>query len=98
MTSGETELAAIDPTFTALPYRRLAEAALNRARDFNVSHADFRFERVRYQRIGIRDGHLQGAADTEDLGLAVRVILNGAWGFASGVVLTPEAAVQVAPS
>ncbi len=96
MTSGETELAAIDPTFTALPYRRLAEAALNRARDFNVSHADFRFERVRYQRIGIRDGHLQGAADTEDLGLAVRVILNGAWGFAAGVVLTPEAAVQVA--
>jgi TldD protein len=26
----------------------------------------------------------------------VRVILNGAWGFASGVVTTPEAAVQVA--
>ena len=26
----------------------------------------------------------------------MRVILNGAWGFASGVVLTPEAAVQVA--
>ncbi len=85
----------IDPSFTALPYRRLADAALARARDFNVSHADFRFERVRYQRIQVRDGHLQGAGDTEDLGFAVRVILNGAWGFASGVVLTAESAVQV---
>jgi TldD protein len=86
----------IDPSFTALPYRRLADAALNRARDFHVTHADFRFERVRYQDIRVRDGHLQGAGDTEDLGFAVRVILDGAWGFASGVVLTVESAVQVA--
>ncbi len=87
---------AIDPAFTALPHRRLADAALARAQDFHVSHADFRFERVRYQNIRVRDGRLQGASDTEDIGFAVRVILNGAWGFASGVVLTPESAVQVA--
>ncbi|HET6651949.1 MAG TPA: TldD/PmbA family protein [Nocardioides sp.] len=85
----------IDPTFTALPYRRMAEAALTRAQDFHVSHADFRFERVRYQDVRVRDGRLQGASDTEDVGFAVRVILNGAWGFASGVVLTPDSAVQV---
>ncbi|MGN6574509.1 MAG: TldD/PmbA family protein [Nocardioides sp.] len=88
----------IDPAFTALPYRRLADAALARARDFHVSHADFRFERVRGQNISVRDGRLRGASDTEDLGYAVRVILNGAWGFASGVIMTPEAAVQVAES
>ena len=76
----------VDPTFTALPYRKLADAALSRARDFNVSHADFRFERVRYQNITVRDGVLQGASDHEDLGFAVRVIHHGAWGFASGVV------------
>ena len=85
----------IDPTFTSLPYRRMAEAALTRAQDFHVSHADFRFERVRYQDIRVRDGRPQGASDTEDIGFAVRVILNGAWGFASGVVLTPDSAVQV---
>ncbi len=87
---------AIDPAFTALPYRRMADAALARAQDFHVTHADFRFERVRYQDIRVRDGRLQGASDTEDLGFAVRVVLDGAWGFASGVVLTPEAAIQVA--
>jgi TldD protein len=85
----------IDPAFTSLPCRRLADAALSRARDFHVSHADFRLERIRYQDIRVRDGDLQGAHDTEDLGFAVRVLLNGAWGFASGVALTPEAAVQV---
>ena len=94
MTSGASTQ-TIDPAFTTLPYRRLAHAALARARDFHVTHADFRFERVRSQQLKVRDGHLQGAADHEDLGFAVRVILNGAWGFASSVVLTPEAAVQV---
>ena len=86
----------IDPAFTSLPYRRMADAALARARDFHVTHADFRFERVRYQDIRVRDGHLQGADDTVDLGFSVRVVFNGAWGFASGVVLTKEAAVKVA--
>ena len=86
----------IDPAFAALPLRKLADAALARCQDFHVSHADFRFERIRGQDVRVRDGRLQGASDTEQLGFAVRVILNGAWGFASGVVLTPEAAVQVA--
>ncbi|HET8718887.1 MAG TPA: TldD/PmbA family protein, partial [Nocardioidaceae bacterium] len=105
MSSGDPSLRAdparggharLDPAFTALPYRKLAEAALTRAQDFHVSHADFRFERVRYQHIGVRDGRVQGASETEDVGFAVRVILNGAWGFASGVVLTREGAIQVA--
>src|SRR3954452_10333222 len=86
----------IDPSFTGIPYRRLAAAALSRARDFGVSHADFRFERVRYQHLSVRDGHLQGAEDSEDLGFAVRVVHHGAWGFASGVALTTDEAVRVA--
>lgn len=86
----------LDPTFTALPYRPLGDAALTRARELGASHADFRFERVRYQLLGARDGVLQTASDREDLGFAVRVIHRGAWGFASGVVLTPEEAVRVA--
>ena len=86
----------IDPTFMALPYERLAQAALGRAQDFGVSHADFRFERNRYQHFSIRDGGLEGARDGEDLGFAVRVILDGAWGFASGVALTESEAVTVA--
>jgi TldD protein len=87
---------AVDPSFLDLPFRMLSGAALGRADELGASHADFRFERVRYQQLGVRDGVLQGAGDTEDLGFAVRVIHDGAWGFASGVVLTPDSAVAVA--
>src|SRR6476661_8535436 len=86
----------IDPTFLALPYKRLGQVALERARDFGVTHADFRFERNRHQYFSVRDGSLEGAQDGEDLGFAVRVILDGAWGFASGVALTESEAVTVA--
>ncbi|MFL6105458.1 MAG: TldD/PmbA family protein [Marmoricola sp.] len=86
----------IDPIFTALPYRKLADAALSRARDLGVTHADFRFERLRYQHFSVRDGRLQGAEDVEDLGFAVRVVHNGAWGFAAGMRVTTEEAVRLA--
>ena len=77
----------IDASFLALPFRELASAALDKARSLGVQHADFRFERIRYQHIRARDGQLQGASETEDVGFAVRVVHRGAWGFASGVVL-----------
>src|SRR3954454_2199961 len=86
----------IDPGFTALPYRTLGEAALSRARDLGADHADFRFERVRYQDVRVRDGSVQGVGDVEDLGFAVRVVHGGAWGVASGVHLTTDEAVRVA--
>jgi TldD protein len=88
-------MSGLDPTFTDLPYRALGDTALSRARELGVTHADFRFERVRYQSLRVKDGALQGASDSEDLGFAVRVIHRGSWGFASGVVLTPEEAVRV---
>jgi len=86
----------IDPTFAALPYRSLGDVALARAAELGATHADFRFERVRYQYLAARDGVLQTASDAEDVGFAVRVIHRGAWGFASGVVLTAEEARRVA--
>ncbi|WP_134765968.1 TldD/PmbA family protein [Nocardioides sp. 1609] len=89
-------MSGLDPTFADLPHRSLGDAALSRARELGVTHADFRFERVRYQDLSVRDGVLQGASDAEDLGFAVRVIHRGSWGFAAGVVLTTDEAVRVA--
>src|SRR5207342_3535109 len=42
------------------------------------------------------DAQLDTTSDAEDLGLAVRVVHEGAWGFASGVDRTPEAAAALA--
>ncbi|MEI5675131.1 MULTISPECIES: TldD/PmbA family protein [unclassified Nocardioides] len=86
----------VDPSFLSLPYRSLGDTALARAQELGASHADFRFERVRYQDVAVRDAVLQSASDREDLGFAVRVLHGGAWGFAAGVVLTDEEAVRVA--
>ena len=86
----------IDPTFLALPYERLGQVALERARDFGVTHAEFRLERNRYQYFSVRDGALEGAQDGDDLGFAVRVVLDGAWGFASGIALSESEAVRIA--
>jgi TldD protein len=86
----------IDPEFTALPLRALADAALSRARDLGAEHADFRLERIRRQTLSLSDGRLETAADADDLGFAVRVVKDGTWGFASGIDLTADAAVHVA--
>jgi TldD protein len=86
----------IDEAFTALPLRALADAALARARALGAEHADFRLERVRSASWRLRDARPAGGSDTTDLGFAVRVVHGGAWGFASGVDLTMDAAARVA--
>jgi TldD protein len=86
----------VDPSFLALPLSALTDAALTRAIDLGCEHADIRVERIRTQMINLRDARLESFADTEDLGLGVRVVHEGAWGFAAGVVLTAAEAVRLA--
>jgi TldD protein len=86
----------IDPEFTALPLRQLAGAALEEAHGLGVEHADFRLEQVRVQRVALSDGNLETFFDSAELGLAVRVIKDGTWGFAAASDLTPEAAAWAA--
>ncbi|MET8544452.1 TldD/PmbA family protein [Kitasatospora sp. NPDC004799] len=94
--SGAPHGRAVDPLFLALPLRPLADAALTRARELGVSHADFRLERIRSASWRLRDARPAGTSDSVRLGFAVRVLLDGAWGFAAGVDLTPDAAARVA--
>jgi TldD protein len=74
----------------------LTDAALTRAVDLGCEHADIRVERIRTQSISLRDARLESLTDGEDLGLAVRVVHEGTWGFAAGVVLTAAEAVRLA--
>jgi TldD protein len=79
-----------------MPARGLASAALQRAQELGAEHADFRLERIRVGRLRLRDGHLDSSSDGEDVGLAVRVVHDGTWGFASGIARTSEAAKALA--
>ena len=86
----------VDESFLALPLSALTEAALTRAVDLGCEHADIRVERIRTQTISLRDARPESFSDDEDLGLAVRVVHEGTWGFAAGVVLTAAEAVRLA--
>jgi TldD protein len=86
----------VDESFLALPLSALTEAALTRAVDLGCEHADLRVERIRTQVINLRDARPESFSDMEDLGLSVRVVLEGTWGFAAGVVLTAAEAVRLA--
>jgi TldD protein len=87
---------SVDESFLALPLSALTDAALTRAIDLGCEHADIRVERIRTQTIGLRDARPEAVTDGEDLGLAVRVVHEGTWGFAAGVVLTAAEAVRLA--
>ena len=86
----------IDPEFTAYPLRSLADNALQRATELGAQHADFRAERILAQRIMLSDGTPETLSDRDVLGLAVRVVVDGTWGFAATVDMTPDAAALAA--
>lgn len=88
----ESVAAAADDPGSDL-HRRIADAALQRARDLGVEHADVRVERIRSWDASLRDGQLEGSRTSTDAGLAVRVVHRGSWGFAASTRRTAEEAV-----
>ena len=86
----------VDPEFAALPLRQLADAALSRARSLGAEHADVRVHRTQMQSLRLRDGIVQSANDGATIGIAVRVVVAGTWGFAGHAELSPEVAARTA--
>jgi TldD protein len=82
----------IDPEFRALPLAALSDAALSTAARLGATHADLRVERILQQSLVLRDRSVASAADGVTVGLSVRVIVDGTWGFATSPELTPDAA------
>lgn len=91
-----TALRRVDADFLALPRHVLAEAAVSAALAAGASYADLRVHRITTEHIQLRDGELETSVVTREIGLAVRVIVDGAWGFASHAELTPEVAAETA--
>ncbi len=89
-------MSRIDETFAALPLRELADAALSRANDLGCSHADVRVVRALLSNRSFRDRDLESSSDNQTLGLSVRVVHDGVWGFAAGITLTSESAAALA--
>ena len=88
--------AALDPELLSLPLRACADAALEAASAAGASHADVRIERLRGQDLALRNGRLERLGDDVGVGIAVRVVADGTWGFTSSPDVTVEEAVRLA--
>ncbi len=74
----------------------LVARVLNAAQLAGARYADVRVVETTQQSVLVRNGAVQGVSWTEDVGFGVRVVVDGAWGFASSHRLDPEEADRVA--
>ncbi|MCZ8378478.1 TldD/PmbA family protein [Mycobacterium sp. CPCC 205372] len=86
----------VDADFLSLPRHQLADAALSAAVAAGADHADLRIHRITTELVQLRDGELESAVVDREIGLAVRVIVDGTWGFASHAELYPAVAADTA--
>ncbi|BDC48540.1 zinc metalloprotease [Bryobacterales bacterium F-183] len=83
---------------------KLAANALREAKKLKASYCDIRIVRLRDQRVSLRQTpergtgktlSVPGVAEDASFGFGVRVIVNGAWGFAASPVVTPEEIARI---
>jgi len=83
--------------------KHVANWALNTATLRGASYADTRVVAQRSRALSTKNGKIGSASDSESIGMNVRVIVEGAWGFAASselgrgaVEATAERAVEIA--
>jgi TldD protein len=67
-----------------------ANAAMDTAKRRGASYADARVMDIRHRDISVKNGEVGTLAEGDSLGIGIRVIADGAWGFASTDRLTRE--------
>jgi TldD protein len=67
-----------------------AHLAIETAKRRGASYADTRVMDIRHRDISVKNGEVGTLAEAESLGVGIRVIANGAWGFASTDRLTRD--------
>jgi TldD protein len=77
-------------------HKDLTDRALNTAQVLGAGYADVRVVRRREESIAVKTGKVEGVALGETEGFGVRVLVDGAWGFASSHRLDLEEADRVA--
>ncbi|MBL7841257.1 MAG: TldD/PmbA family protein [Cyclobacteriaceae bacterium] len=77
--SPEKALERIDPALK----KQMADVALNAARSKGATYTDVRIGRYLNQFVVTREDKVQNIVNTESYGMGIRVVANGAWGFAA---------------
>jgi len=69
--------------------RDLSQRVLDLAHGLGAAYADVRFETKRVQVVSVKRGAVDALADETSQGFGVRVLVDGAWGFASSAHFDP---------
>jgi TldD protein len=70
--------------------KQIAEWAFNVSTKHKITYADVRVVDERQRALATKNGKIGNASDAESLGVGIRVIVDGAWGFAATEDLTRE--------
>lgn len=70
--------------------KSLTDRALNLAQVQGAAYADVRVVHRRTQNVTVKNGVVEALSDNESRGFGVRVVIDGAWGFASSALLIPK--------
>src|SRR5438045_7810458 len=65
----------------------LASWALNAPTQLGATYADVRIASDRSRALATKNGKIANASDSQSLGMSERVMVDGAWGFASSAEL-----------
>ena len=68
-----------------------AQAAVDAALSAGADYADARVNRLSRESLGLRNGAVGTAEAPEELGIGVRVLKDGAWGFAAAPTMPGDA-------
>jgi len=71
-------------------YQRLSEIALNLTKDKGATYADIRIEGIEDENLSVKNGSPELIERSWDHGFGIRVIVNGAWGFAASADLNED--------
>ena len=72
-----------------MPIDDLLSRALDLAAVKGASYCDVRLVETNQERFVVRNGVVDTISNDESLGVGVRVLVNGSWGFASTNIATP---------
>ncbi len=90
--AAEQLLDRIDPILK----KRLADDAMHAAKAAGATYCDVRIGRYLRQAVMTREDKVQNVMNGESTGVGIRVIVNGAWGFAATNQLTQAGVVKAA--
>ena len=76
--------------------RDLLRGALDAATAAGARYADARGVQARSESISVKGGTVEGLDRGESVGFGVRVIADGAWGYAASAILDPAEATRIA--